>query len=148
MFRTILFTLIAGLAIGADDPWTKVRELKGGTELRIYKKEAKQPLLVKMDEATDESIIVVLKNEQVSISKDQIDRIDYRPVRTGSRIMKESKTTMVDPDLSKVSAAGRPGESHGPASSSSTNVSVQSKPDFETIYRRAPASPKTTSPQK
>ena len=72
-------------------------ELKSGTELRIYKKDAKQPLLVKMDEATDESLLVVLKNEQVSIPKDQIDRIDYRPTRTGGRVITENKTATVDP---------------------------------------------------
>src|SRR5450759_5421864 len=101
MFRMLLFLLVAVTAICADDPWAKVRELKSGTELRIYKTGAKQPELVKMDEATDESVVVVLKNEQVSIAKDQIERIDYRPVRTGSRVVKETKTTTVDPDLSK-----------------------------------------------
>ena len=136
MLKILIAFLVAMLAIGAEDPWTKVRELKSGTELKVYKKDARQPLLVKMDEVIDESLLVVLKNEQVSISKDQIDRIDYRPARTGSRMVKETETTMAAPDLSKVSAAGRPGESHGPTSSSSTNISTQSKPDFETIYRR------------
>lgn len=142
MFRMLLFMLAAVVAFAADDPWVKVRELKSGTELRVYKKDSRQPLLVKMDEATGESIIVVLKNEQISIPKDQIDRIDYRPPRTGSRVVKETKTTTVDPDLSKVSAAGRPGESHGSTSSSSTSFSSQPKPDFETIYRRTTGTPK------
>lgn len=141
MLRIPILLLGTMLATGADDPWTKVRELKSGTELRIYKKEAKQPLLVKMDEATEESLLVVLKNEQVSIPKDQIDRIDYRPARTSGRFTTENKTTIADPDLSKMSAAGRPGDSHGPTSSSSSSVSVNSKPDFETIYRRAPKLP-------
>lgn len=141
MIRILILLLVTTLAAGGDDPWTKVRELKSGAELRIYKKDGKQPLLVKMDEATDESLLVVLKSEQVSIPKDQIDRIDYRPARTGGRFIKENKTTTVDPDLSKMSAAGRPGDSHGPTASSSSNVTVNSKPDFETIYRRPPKLP-------
>ena len=141
MTRLPILLFVTILAGGAEDPWTKVRELKSGTELRIYKKDAKQPLLVKMDEATDESLLVVLKNEQVSIPKDQIDRIDYRPTRTGGRVITENKTATVDPDLSKMAAAGRPRDSHGPTSASSSNVTVNSKPDFEPIYRRAPKLP-------
>lgn len=137
MRRMIPFLLLMFGAMGADNPWAKVRELKSGTELRIYKSGAKQPMLVKMDEATDENIIVVAKNEQVSIAKDQIDRIDYRPARTGSKVVKETTVTTTDPDLSKVSAAGRPGETHGSSSSSSTSFSTAPKPDFETIYRRS-----------
>ena len=79
MIPLLVFTAI--LTCGADDPWAKVKDLKTGTELRVYKKGASQPLLVKMDELTDENLVVVNKNAQVAIAKDQIDRVDFRPAK-------------------------------------------------------------------
>lgn len=125
--RTILLFLLTAITIfGAEDPWAKVRQLKSGAELRVYKKGAKQPMLAKMDEVSEEKLIVVLKNEQVAIDKDQIGRIDYRPSQSGSRVKTESKSTTESPDTK------------APSSSTSTALTVQSKPDFETIYRRPP----------
>lgn len=129
MLRTLLILLTAIPLAGADDPWLKVRQVKSGAELRVYKKGAKQPMLAKMDEASEEKLVVVLKNEQVAIDKDQIDRIDYRPPHPGGRMKTESKSTTESSDTK------------APTSSTSTALTVQSKPDFETIYRRAPAPP-------
>ena len=47
MSKLILLVLSATLAFAADDPWAKVKDLKTGTELRIYKKGSSQPLVVK-----------------------------------------------------------------------------------------------------
>ena len=44
-----------GPSRGADDPWKKVKELKTGSELHVYKRGAAQPLTVKIDELTDEA---------------------------------------------------------------------------------------------
>jgi hypothetical protein len=76
-------------AWGADQAWTKVRALKSGTELRIYRRGEHRPLPAKLDEATDENLIIVLKNEQEAIPKDEIDRLDYRP--RGSRVTTDSR---------------------------------------------------------
>lgn len=138
MSRILLFLFTALLAFAADNPWAKVKDLKTGTELRIYKVGGKQPILAKMDELTDESLVVVIKNEQTAIPREAIDRIDYRPPQTGSRITKESKTTTELPE--PVGPRPTPGASV-PGNSSSSNVSVGSKPDFETIYRRTSAPP-------
>ncbi len=131
--------LIALAAFGADDAWTKVRDLHSGTELRIYKKDAKQPLNVKMGDSTEDSLIVVVKNEEVAIPKDQIDRIDYRPPK-GSRVTTQNKTETTDP------AAEAPiGPNRGarvPGTSSSSDAIFGNKPDFQTIYRRTSAAPK------
>ena len=136
-----MFLCAAILAFGADDPWAKVKEIKSGVELRVYKKGAAQPLLVKMDEATDDNLVIVNKNEQVAIPKDQIDRIDFRPSK--SRVTKETKSTVADPGTDPRSAIPGPDRGHpGPASSTSTSVSIGSKPDFETIYRRPTSAPK------
>ena len=141
MLRTLLFLLTAIAALGAEDPWAKVRELKSGSEIRIYKKDAKQPILAKMDEADDERLVVVVKNEQTAIPKDQIDRIDYRRARPGSRVTKESRT--VTGSNAEVRPPGPRQGTPVPSSSTSSGVSIQSKPDFETIYRRT-----TPAPQK
>ena len=57
MLKLTLFLVCSALAaFGADDPWAKVKAIKSGSELRVYKKGAAQPLLVKMDEATDDRL--------------------------------------------------------------------------------------------
>src|ERR1019366_2921783 len=95
MRKLVLLFCTALVAFAADDPWAKVKELKTGTELRVYKKGAAQPLLVKMDELTDDNLVVINKNEQTAITRDQIDRVDYRPSGK-SRITKETTTKVND----------------------------------------------------
>jgi hypothetical protein len=135
MFRVLLFVAAAAAAFGADDPWAKVRELKSGAELRIVKKGAAQPVLAKFDEVTDENVLVVLKNAQVAIPKDQIERIDYRPAKPG-RVKADTKTTPPEPptgvDRTTVPITNRPSRSM------TSGVTIESKPDFETVYRRQP----------
>src|SRR5262245_39417315 len=92
MPRLIAF-LLTIVAFGADNPWATVRALKTGTELRVYRKNAKQPILAKLAEATDENLVVIVKNEQTAIAKDEIDRIDFRPLQSGSRVTKETRTS-------------------------------------------------------
>jgi hypothetical protein len=129
------------LALGAEDPWMKVRAIKSGSELRILKREAKQPLLATFDEATDERIVVVVKNEQVSIPKEDIDRLDARP-KTGRPVTRESKVTTSAPGNPAPTDQRPGGGPPGPSQSVSSGVSFGSKPDFETVYRRLPAAPK------
>ncbi len=139
----LLLAASAATAFAADDPWTKVRDLKGGTELRVYKKGTAMPLLAKSDELTDDNLVVVVKNAQVAIPKDQIDRIDYRPYKP--RVTTETKSKQTEPDTTP----GPPG--HGstvPGSSTSTNVGIGSKPDFEEIYRRPTGQPTPPSSPK
>jgi hypothetical protein len=139
MLRLFLIFLIAFAAMAADDGWSKVRELKTGSELRIFRKAAKQPVTAKLDEATADSVVVVLKNEQVAIPKDDIDRLDARP-SGGSRIKPESKTTVKGPEHD-ASRNGPPAGYAGSSTSSSTSLSIGSKPDFETLYRRTSPAP-------
>ncbi|HLK69907.1 MAG TPA: hypothetical protein VKU19_41040 [Bryobacteraceae bacterium] len=137
MSKLLVFFLVAAAAFAADDPWAKVRDLKSGTELRIYKKGAAQPVLAKSADVTDDNLVVLVKNEQIAIAKDLIDRIDYRP--QGGRATTETKTKTTDPDYT-------PGPMNRgaavPGTSSSTSVGIGSKPDFEVLYRRPPATPK------
>jgi hypothetical protein len=127
--RGLLLLMLAGLvAFGADDAWTKVRALKTGAELRVFKKGATQPVLAQMDELTDENLVVIVKKSQMAIPKDQIDRVDARPAGGGAK--KETTTKQgVDADGKETT-------------STSTGYSFGGKPDFETVYRRPPGAPK------
>jgi hypothetical protein len=129
----LLLITAAVFAAEKPDPWTKVREIKSGAEVRILKRDAKQPVLARFDEARDDSIVVVVKNEQVAIAKDDIERIDARPSGS-SRVKTESKTTTTGPE--KQPATPVPNRSPGPSTSVSSGISVGSKPGFETVYRR------------
>jgi hypothetical protein len=121
--------MLAGLAaFGAGDEWTKVRALKTGAELRVYKKGTTQPVLAQMDELTDENLVVIVKKTQTAIPKDQIDRIDARP--SGGGATKETTTKQT------VDADGKEN------TSTSTGYSFGGKPNFETVYRRPPGAPK------
>ena len=136
MFKVVLALLSALLAWGADDDWAKVRALRGGTEIRVFKKGSTQPIIAKMDEAGEENLVVVLKNEQVAIPREQIDRVDARPAQGGGRTTKQTRTS-VDPPNGKAAAPPSTMKGpDGPSSSTSTSVSLGGKADFETVYRR------------
>jgi hypothetical protein len=137
------YLFVAALSIGtiaglcaATDPWLKVRELKTGGELRVYKVGVKQPVLALFDEVTDENLVVMIKNEQKAIPKADIDRIDYRAPKGGSRVTKESRTVSKEPDTAAPRVPGMPAA--GPSTSSGSSVSFGGKGDFETVYRRTP----------
>jgi hypothetical protein len=141
MRKVVLLLFAATLVFAADDPWAKVKDLKTGTELRIIKTGAKQPVIAKMDDLTDESLLVIVKNEQTAIPRDQIERIDARPAGKSSRVTSESKTAAEGgPNGQPVGPRPTPG-AMVPQTSSSNSVSVGNKPDFETIYRRTSSPP-------
>jgi len=139
MSKIFLLVLAAITVLAADNPWRKVRELKSGSELRIYKRGATQPVMATMDEADDERLIAVVKNEQVAFAKADIDRIDSRPETKGGRMVKTTTTTNTELH-DKVAAPGPQGQM-GPSSSTSTSFGNRPKPDFETIYRRPAGAP-------
>jgi hypothetical protein len=142
MLKILPVAFLSMVAYGADNPWNKVKELKTGTELRIYKTGAKQPILAMMDEATDDRLVIVVKKEQMAIDKDEIDRIDFRsPKSGGSRVTKDTRTTLDPPGQVAGPAPRGGGSSGGPTTNSSSSVNFGSKPDFETIYRRSSAPP-------
>jgi hypothetical protein len=137
MKRWILLTFIAAGVAFAADSWSKVHELKSGTELRIYQQGVKQPLLATFEDTNDESLIVATKKEELAIAKDKIERIDFRPA-SKDRMTAQTRTTS-GPDT-----LGPPTQNHppGPSSSTSSSVNFGSKPDFVTIYRRTAAGQK------
>jgi hypothetical protein len=132
----LLLILAAVVAFGAEDEWAKVKGVKTGVEIRVFKKGSTQPILAQMDELTDENLIVIVKKTQTAIPKDQIDRVDARPTGS-SRLTKETTTKETYGDT-------KPGSPSAPevVTSTSSSVSVGSKPDFETVYRRPVGAPK------
>jgi uncharacterized sporulation protein YeaH/YhbH (DUF444 family) len=141
MRRVALIALAVNLLFAADNPWAKVQELQSRSELRIFKKGAREPLTATFDEANAERILIVVKNEQMAIPKEEIDRIDARPSgKTTSKAVKETTVKTADPDYTPHPPGGVqvPGESYN----TSISRGSPSKPDFETIYRREPAAGK------
>jgi len=133
--RILTFLLIAAAAFGTEiDSWAKVRELKGGLDVRIYKTGSTRALPAVLYSATADALIVVIRNEQVSVAKDDIDRLDYRPPQNGrspkSKVTSSSETPMV-----KNGAAPVPREGSGNLNMSTTRE-LGLKPGFETIYKR------------
>ena len=131
----LVVTVFAALAADPEDPWTKVRELKIGTELRIIQAGAPSAVMAKFAELTEENLIVILKNEQVAIPRDKVSRVDSRPQKHYVRT--ESKASVP----SDGSGAGKKVPGAAPTSSYSTGVAISDKLDFETIYRRTPPPP-------
>ena len=119
MSKLLLLVLAAITILAADNPWSKVREIKSGSELRIYKRGASQPIIATMDEANDERLIAVVKNEQMAFAKADIDRIDARPATKGSSMIKTTTSTTNELH-DKVAAPGPQGQM-GPSSSTSTS---------------------------
>jgi hypothetical protein len=134
--RLILVLSLAAMAAFAADPWAKVQELKSGGEVRIFKTHSTKPVLGKIEEVHDDSVIIATRNEEIAVQKDDIDRLDYRPAG-GTKGTKTTRTTTSDP----VANAAGPAPTHsreanGSGASSSTDYSFGSKPDFQTVYRR------------
>lgn len=117
------------------DPWAKVRDIKSGTELRIIRKDSRQPVLAVFEDLNDDALIIATKKGEIGIPRDQIERLDARPTG-GSRVSKETHTSTTDSNLGPPTQRSSP----VPESSSSSSVSFGGKPDFETVYRATSAS--------
>ena len=134
----LLLLCAAALAFGADDPWAKIKELKSGTELHVFKRGATQFLTVKMDELTDENLVVINKNVQLAIPRDQIERIDARPngrARTVTNTQTAEQNAATDPRTAIPGPNQPPGAVHAQTTTTASGV-TWTKQDFETIYRR------------
>ena len=144
MKRLLLILAAAAVACsGADDPWAKVKELKSGSQLKIWKKGASQPVEAVYDDLDDEKLLVVMKNEQVAIAKDGIDRIDARPSTKKDKPKVESSVKREINQPSTVAAPPRDQKSRvipGESTSATSTVSWTNS-SFETVYRRVPVAP-------
>jgi hypothetical protein len=132
-FRAVIPFLLAALAcVAADDDWSKVAAIKSGSEIRVVRKGKPQPLVGKMDEARPETLVLVVKNEQMAIPKEEIERVDARP---NASKMTKTETVNNQPAYEAPGTPNRPTRPGGPSGSASSGVSF-GKADFETVYRR------------
>ena len=123
--RTLLLLLAAtAVAFGADakndDRWSKVKELKSGSDLRIYKVGAAQPVVAKSGDVTEDRVIVIIKNAETAIAKKDIDHIDYHP--PGNKPAKSQTRTQTY-------------DANGPSDSYSSGLSW-GREGWQTIYHR------------
>lgn len=141
--KAILLTLLALIAaFAADDPWAKLREVKSGNEIKVWKKGATQPVLAKFDDLTEEHLLVVLKDKQSAIPRDEIDRVDARPSQKRT-ITKETKVSndVTNPQAPKPPSPYNSNPAGGPSGSMSSGLNIGGKPDFENVYRRSAGAP-------
>lgn len=144
MTRLTWLLIIALPLLAAEDPWAKVQALPNRSELKIYQKGARDPLAAVLADANAERLVVVVpaKKQQLTIQKDEIDRLDARPLSgppSKPAVTKTEKTT--EPDYTP-----QPGPNRGPALpgvESSSSVSFGgNKPDFKTVYVRPAGAPR------
>jgi hypothetical protein len=143
MWKTAIVLCAAVVAFGADDPWAKVKELKTGAELHVYKRGSVQPLNVKMDELTDDNLVVINKNTQMAIPRDQIERIEARAsgrTRTMTNTQTAEQNAATDPRSAIPGPNQPPGAVHAATTTTSSGV-TWTKQEFETIYRKTAGSP-------
>jgi len=139
MSRIATFFCFSALLVCAGTPWTNVKDLKNRSELLIYRKGVREPIAATFAEANDDRIVVVVKDKQIAIAKEDIDRVDARPVSAPRKVNVDSSAKETEPDLTPHLNAGSP----VPGTSSSSNVSFGGgKRDFETIYQRSDGPPK------
>jgi hypothetical protein len=130
----VLFFAMAAYA--AEDGWEKVKALASGAELRITKAGGKAPILATMDQATDESLIVATKTEQISIAKSEIVKVESRPAQKSSRVVKQSTVNQTPVDTEATRPRPGPTRTPGPAGSASSGISIGGKPDFELVWAK------------
>lgn len=140
MFYLICLLFTSLVLFAAEDPWTKVQDLKAGTEIRVYKRGISQPLVGKVDDVKDDVLHVALKSEQVALQRTEIDRIDYRPNSDKSRVTRETKTVVDDPNKKPPVLSPARG-AQVPRTSTSNTLTWGSKADFEVLYRRTASTP-------
>ncbi len=141
--RTVLLVLLALSTLwAADNPWAKVQDLKHGAELRIYRNGVREPLVAKFDEANDERILIVSKNSQMAVAKEDIDRLEARPSSKAPARKSVTETTSktTEPDYTPHPPGGVP----VPSTSYGSTVTWGdgSKAPFQLVYTRPAESPR------
>jgi hypothetical protein len=150
--RLLLVPVLLAFPALASDDWGKVKDLPSGSDLKIFERGSAQPKLAKYADLTDSSLIIVVKNEQIAIPKEGIDRIDARPpAKKGGKKM-VSETHVDDPAKPSTDAgphgptAGPERNSPGSPNYSSTTSFSSGGGEFSTVYRRASGAPAQKPP--
>jgi hypothetical protein len=133
MTRFVLILITALTLFGADNPWRTVQKLPNRSELRIYRKGEKSPLNAVLADTSEDAIVVIAKDKQITIHKDEIDRLDSRPPSTSKKPEVTTAEKQTDPDYTPQPGGRTP----MPGTSTSSGVSFGgNKGDFKTVYTR------------
>lgn len=129
-----MLALLLTLTFFAQErPWDKVRAVESGTELRIYKRDVKVPIVARLDEATEDNLILLIEDQQVAIRRAEIDRIDRRPHQATSRVTHERR------GVRTTTAQGNTVSAAVANAARTQTLTIRSKPPFEFLYRRPSA---------
>jgi hypothetical protein len=83
MWRLAIPLLVCSIGPDADkeasDPWDKLTNIKSGSDLRIYRKGAAEFTAAKSAYVTERKVVVIIKNTETAIDKNEIDRVESRP---------------------------------------------------------------------
>ena len=144
MRALMILLVIPFFSRAAEDAWAKLREVKSGAELRVFKIGSPTPLIVKMGELTDENLVIIDKNKQTAIARDQIDKVEARLTPVKRTVTRETKTTDNSNDPRNVipGPTQQLGVKGANTTTSSSTTFTTDKPPFETVYRRATGAPK------
>lgn len=136
--KTVLLTVALSMAaMAAEDGWAKVKALKSGVEVRIQKAGEKKPIEGKLDEANDERLVLVVKNTQMGVAREEVEKLEARP---GKAVVTRTTTTKNENPAAQVGGNQPriPGASPVPAlQSTSSGVSYGGKPPYELVYRKS-----------
>jgi hypothetical protein len=135
MMRVLVIGLLAALSSFAADntDWAEVQKLVSGTEIRVHKAGVKKPVVAKLDEVRGDKILIVTGNEQSAILREDIDQLEARPYDAPPRVSAENKATTGSEEALRPRTPVTPRARSG---SSSSGITIRSKADFKTIYRR------------
>ncbi len=146
--RLLLVPILLALPALAGDDWDKVKDLPSGSDLKIYEHGSAQPKLAKFADVTASSLIIIVKNEQVALTKDGIDLIEARPpAKKGAKRKLVQELHVDDPAKPGTDAgphgptAGPQGTPGAPSYSSTTSIVSGDSREFSTVYRRVSGAP-------
>jgi hypothetical protein len=118
MLKLTAVLLLASFSSLAADPWDKLKNLKTGSDLKIYKTAGGEPITAKSADVTETKVVVIIKNEETAIRKSEIARIDYQPPAGKHTKSKDYTVTEDSASMSIGSSSNREG--------------------WQTIYQRPP----------
>ena len=125
----MLALLLTLTFLSQERPWDKVRAVESGTEVRVFKRNVKLPVVAKLDEATEDNLILLIEDQQVAIRRAEIDRIDRRPHQV-SRVTHERR------GVRTATAQGNTVSAAVANAARTQTLTIRSKSPFEFLYRR------------
>lgn len=134
----LLLTLTLSLTSLPAQPtsdWSRLKDLTPGSELRIYRQGSPKPLEARFGEIREDHLVILRKDEETSIPRTEIDRIDWRASKPA---VKRETVTSTDPRAVPGSQPPDPRRrTGGPSGSTSSTVTFRGKGRFETVYLRS-----------